>query len=131
MAVGACNAGWRNPMGRKAESMDPALCDLPTAGFWKPPGAGGSGSILRKAARRLYHSLPDALFYQYKYFSIHRRLCNFRRPKRFSEKIFHRMRYPSPIFTRLADKLAARDYIAEKVGTHYLVPVLHACDAVT
>lgn len=119
-------------MGHKAESMAPALRNH-SAGFWRPPGSGGKhgDSLMRRAARRLFHSLPDALFYQYKYFSIHRRLCNFRNPKRFSEKIFYRMRYPSPVFTRLADKLAARDYIAEKVGTHYLVPVLHACDAVT
>jgi hypothetical protein len=71
------------------------------------------------------------LYYQYKYFSIHGRLCNFSTPTRFSEKIFHRMRYPSPVFSRLADKVAARDYIAERVGSQYLVPMLLVCEAVT
>ncbi|SEJ45859.1 TupA-like ATPgrasp [Frateuria terrea] len=121
-------------MGHKVESMDPALCTIPSENFWKAREAAGdkvTSSAMRKVARRVFYSLPDALFYQYKYFSIHGRLCNFRNPKRFSEKIFHRMRYPSPVFTQLADKLAARDYIAEKVGPQYLVPVLLSCDAVT
>jgi TupA-like ATPgrasp len=121
-------------MGHKAETIEPALCNLPSAGFWKGPGEGrgkAASSGLRRIASRVFHSLPDALFYQYKYFSIHGRLCDFRNPRRFSEKIFHRMRYPSPVFTRLADKLAARDYIAEKVGARYLVPMFLSCDAVT
>lgn len=75
--------------------------------------------------------LPDPIFYQYRYFITHRRLCNFRRPERFSEKIFHRMRHPRPIFSRLADKLAARDYIAERIGEQYLVPLYHACERVS
>lgn len=86
---------------------------------------------LKKPVKRLLNSLPDAAFYQYKYLLLHGRLCNFRRPKRFSEKIFHRMRYPSPVFSTLADKVAARDYIAERIGPQYLVPAFFSCDTVT
>ncbi len=75
--------------------------------------------------------LPDQVFYQYKYAAAHHRLCNFARPTRFSEKIFHRMRYPSPLFSRMADKMAARSYIAEKAGSQYLVPLYHDCKRVT
>ena len=75
--------------------------------------------------------LPDPIFYQYRYFITHRRLCNFRHPQRFSEKIFHRMRHPHPLFSRLADKLAARDYIADRVGERYLVPIYHSCERVS
>lgn len=121
-------------MGNKAQSLQPALCQVPPAGFWKAADTRAGAprqSALRKMARDLFYALPDAIFYQYKYFSFHRRLCNFRRPKRFSEKIFHRMRYPSPVFTMLADKFAARDYIARKVGEQYLVPLILSCDVVT
>lgn len=121
-------------MGRKAESFEPALCHLPPAGSWErldDRKGKASASSMKKAASRLFHSLPDIVFYQYRYLSIHGRLCNFRKPGRFSEKIFHRMRYPTPVFTMLADKLAARNYIAEKVGPEYLVPLYLACDAVT
>lgn len=86
---------------------------------------------LKKPVKRLLNSLPDPAFYQYKYLLIHGRLCNFASPKRFSEKIFHRMRYPSPIFSRLADKVAAREYIAEQVGPQYLVPAYFSCETVT
>ena len=66
--------------------------------------------------------LPDCAFYQYKYLLAHARMCRFQKPRRFSEKIFHRMRYPSPLFSRLADKVEVRSYIANTVGTQYLVP---------
>lgn len=70
----------------------------------------------------LLTALPDFAFYQYKYLLAHARFCRFGRPQRFSEKIFHRMRYPSPLFSRLADKVEVRNYIASTVGTQYLVP---------
>jgi hypothetical protein len=85
----------------------------------------------KKAIKRLLNSLPDAGFYQYKSLQVHGRLCNFRNPKRFSEKIFHRMRYPAPVFSTLADKVAARDYVAQAVGSQYLVPAFFSCDTVT
>ncbi|MGN2254539.1 ATP-grasp fold amidoligase family protein [Frateuria sp. GZRe12] len=85
----------------------------------------------KKAIKRLFNSLPDAGFYQYKSLQVHGRFCNFRNPKRFSEKIFYRMRYPEPVFTMLADKVAARDYVARTIGSDYVVPAYLSCDAVT
>ena len=85
----------------------------------------------KKAIKRLFNSLPDAGFYQYKSLQTHGRLCNFRNPKRFSEKIFHRMRYPHPLFTTLADKVAARDYVARMIGPDHVVPAYLSCDRVT
>lgn len=88
--------------------------------------------IQRSSVReKLAGWLPDAVFYQYRYFITHRHLCNFRHPRSFSEKIFHRMRHPRPFFSRLADKLAARDYITDRVGEQYLVPLYHSCKQVT
>jgi hypothetical protein len=75
-------------------------------------------------------TLPDCAFYQYKYLMAHGRLCRFGQPARFSEKIFHRMRYPSPLFSRLADKIEVRSYISHAVGTQYLVPAYLVCDKV-
>lgn len=87
-------------------------------------------SSTREKLAGLLAYLPDPIFYQYRYFITHRRLCNFRRPRYFSEKIFHRMRHPRPFFSRLADKLAARGYIADRVGERYLVPLYHSCERV-
>jgi hypothetical protein len=79
----------------------------------------------------IYRILPDPIFYQMRYFRKHRRFCNFKNPSYFSEKIYHRMRYPKPIFTVMADKVLVRDFIAEKVGEQYLVPVYFSCSKVS
>lgn len=86
---------------------------------------------VKRAIKRFFNSLPDPVFYQYKHLLIHRRFCNFRRPKRFSEKIFHRMRYPLPVFSTLADKVAAREYISGIIGPQYLVPAFLVSETVT
>ncbi|UGB38531.1 ATP-grasp fold amidoligase family protein [Frateuria soli] len=79
----------------------------------------------------LIRALPDCAYYHYKYKRIHGRLCRFEHPRRFSEKIFHRMRYPSPLFSMLADKVEVRRYIADTVGTQYLVPAHLVAEMVT
>lgn len=88
-------------------------------------------ALYRRVQKLLDRTLPEPLFYQRRYFILHGRFCNFREPKRFSEKIFHRMRYPAPIFSLLADKVRAREYIESTVGTQYLVPYYLVCDRVT
>lgn len=89
------------------------------------------GALIRGALVRIVVSLPDPVFYRYKYFVLHRQLCHFHPPRRFSEKIFHRMRYPRPVFSELADKVAVRDYIASTAGPQYLVPAYFSCEQVT
>ncbi len=74
--------------------------------------------------RFLYSLLPDSIFYQVKYFTTHGSLCNFNKPQKFSEKIHHRMRYPKEIFSVLADRVEVRNFIAERIGSKYLVPMI-------
>lgn len=87
----------------------------------------------KKLARRIISSsfVPDSLFYQCQYFWMHGKFCNFRSPKRFSEKIYFRMRYPLPQFSLLADKVLVRDYIAKTIGDQYLVPAFFFTDKVS
>ena len=87
-------------------------------------------TTLRRRMAPLVMRLPDCVFYQYKYLLAHGRLCRFGQPRRFSEKIFHRMRYPSPLFSRLADKIEVRSYVADTIGTRYLVPAYLVSDKV-
>ncbi|UNH26414.1 glycosyltransferase [Moellerella wisconsensis] len=50
---------------------------------------------------------------------------NFDFPTSFNEKINHRILYDrNPLFTQLADKLLVRDFIKQKIGEDYLVPLL-------
>src|ERR1700680_869808 len=56
------------------------------------------------------------------------RLPNLRRPTTFNEKIAHKMLYDRrPVLTRIADKLQARDYVAERIGAHYLTELYQVC----
>lgn len=49
----------------------------------------------------------------------------FRNPESLNEKIIHRMLYTSnDLYTQLADKYLARDYVAKKIGENYLIPLL-------
>lgn len=45
-------------------------------------------------------------------------------PRTFNEKIMYRMLMtPDPLFTRLADKLQAREFVRQQAGEQYLVPL--------
>lgn len=70
-------------------------------------------------ANNIYNFLCSIAF-----FLMHRYWPNLKRPLSFSEKIFFRMLYDRrPLLTIISDKLTARDFVAEKIGHHYLVPI--------
>jgi hypothetical protein len=48
-----------------------------------------------------------------------------RNPRSFSEKIFARMLFDrNPIWSMITDKLAVREYVADKLGREYLIPMI-------
>jgi hypothetical protein len=56
---------------------------------------------------------------------VHRYWPHLKNPLSFSEKVYSRMLYDrSHIWTILSDKLLVRDYIANKIGTVNLIPLL-------
>jgi hypothetical protein len=61
-----------------------------------------------------------------KYFRyIHHYWPNLKSPESFSEKVIHRMLYNrDERFTIISDKLRVRDYVKNKVGSNYLIPLL-------
>lgn len=59
----------------------------------------------------------------------YRRPINWENPKTFTEKIQWMKLYDStPIKTRLADKYLVRQWVAEKIGAEYLIPLLGVWD---
>jgi hypothetical protein len=63
------------------------------------------------------------------YRAAHGRSCNLLRPRRFTEKIQWRKLFDlDPRFSILSDKLAVRDFIAERIGGEQLTPLLWAGD---
>ena len=68
--------------------------------------------------------MAQRIRYYLRYFNLHKSWPNLTQPRKFSEKIFHRMMNPHPLFPQLADKVTARDYVKARVGAEFLVPVL-------
>lgn len=85
----------------------------------------------RNTKRFLFSLIPDGIFYQYHHLKNHKGFCDFNKPKSFSEKIYYRMRFPSPAFSTLADKVLVRDHIKKVVGEQYLVPAFFSCKKVS
>ncbi len=85
--------------------------------------------ICRTYARHFIQDNPADLIMSYLglpyFWYIHRYWPNLKNPQSFSEKIWNRMLYNrDPLLTRISDKLSVRDYVAQKIGADYLVPLL-------
>lgn len=61
----------------------------------------------------------------FQYLRVYGRWPDFMNPQSFSEKLWSRMLHErDPLFTLISDKFRVRDYVASKVGTDYLIPLL-------
>ena len=85
-------------------------------------------SFTRAYARRLGDKPADSI-YRYlcslKFLNDNRYWPHIKNPRSFNEKIFHRMLFDrDPQWTLLSDKLRAREYVASKLGSDFLVPLL-------
>ncbi len=64
------------------------------------------------------------------YQDVFGRPLNWENPQTYNEKIHVSKVYmPTPLKTRLADKYAVREWIAEKIGSEYLIPLLGVYDS--
>lgn len=69
--------------------------------------------------------LPDKLYLQIFYFATTRKFINFKNPKGFNEKLqWLKVNDRRPEYSKLVDKLAVRDHIADVLGEEYLFPLL-------
>lgn len=56
---------------------------------------------------------------------------NLENPKTFNEKLqWLKLYYHNPLMTKCADKYLAREYIKEKIGEEYLIPLIGVWDKV-
>ena len=73
--------------------------------------------------------LDDKLWLEYYYFRKLGDRLNLKDPINFNEKMQWMKLYDrNPLYTRLADKYACRDYVKEKLGERYLKPLLGVFD---
>lgn len=74
--------------------------------------------------------LPDKMYLKKVYKVRTGKKLNLKNPKTFTEKSNWLKLYDrNPLYTIMADKYKAREYIAEKVGEEYLVPLLGVWDS--
>lgn len=68
--------------------------------------------------------LARRIRYYVRYFKLHKTWPNLTAPRKYTEKVFHRMMNPHPLFPLLADKVDVADYVRARVGEAFLVPRL-------
>ena len=85
--------------------------------------------IVRLAKAGFYNHLDDKTYLKKVYRAKMGRPLNLEDPKLFSEKLQWLKLYDrNPMYTRLVDKYQVREYIAEKLGEEYLIPLLGTWD---
>ena len=116
----------------RADRREPA-CD---AGSAPTTGAavsreGWVRSALRALWRGAKRIMPDALFLCVSHWRHIGRIPNLIAPKTFNEFILHRCLHPEPRWSVLADKLAVREFVKQRIGEQYLIPLLATPDVFT
>ena len=73
--------------------------------------------------------IPDKIYLQLMYYKHFHKFIDFQNPKTFNEKInWLKLHNRRPEYTQMVDKYAVREYIAEKLGEEYLIPLLGVWD---
>lgn len=83
--------------------------------------------LMKRIFWRLIAPLPDKLYVQLKFWSIKGEWPDVDNPKTFSEKVQYRKIHDrNPLYGKLVDKLAVKDYVTEKVGADHVIPTYWA-----
>ena len=88
-------------------------------------------TLLGKLLIYVYHNtknriVPEKLFLELKYKNNFGKKPNLKEPKTLNEKIIWlKLNDRTPLHTQCADKYAVREYVSEKIGEQYLVPLLY------
>jgi hypothetical protein len=83
--------------------------------------------FLRSARDLLLRTLPLSTAIRLEFLLYHRRLPHLAHPATFNEKMARaKLRDRHPLMPRLADKVLAKEYIAEALGPEWIIPTLWA-----
>jgi hypothetical protein len=81
--------------------------------------------MLNKLAQVLLRDADDATFSRLQYFRRHLRWPDLANPRSFNEKILWlKIHHRDPLLRLCADKFTVRDYVREKAGEEFLIPLL-------
>lgn len=69
--------------------------------------------------------VPDSLWLKYLYRKTLKKPLNLKNPRTFNEKLqWLKLHDRNPLYTQLVDKYGVREYIKEKIGEEYLIPLV-------
>lgn len=93
----------------------------------------GVGWMRRTITNPLQYELckliPDKVYLKHRYRRLMGKNLNLDPPVTYNEKLnWMKLNDRDPLYTRLADKLTAREYVRERIGEEYLVPLLGVWD---
>jgi hypothetical protein len=114
-----------------AQTVGPAASRSADTAIHGNDGVTENASLRTRLLHGVKYFMPDAVFL---FFSHRRRVGRFPnliRRKTFNEFVLHRCLHPDPIWSTLADKLAVREYVKDRIGEQYLVPLIAAPDLFT
>lgn len=81
------------------------------------------------ASKGKYNSMPDEEYLKRLYKAIFGKKLNLENPQTFNEKLqWLKLYYRRPDYTMMADKVAVRPFVAQKIGEEHLVPLLGVWD---
>jgi hypothetical protein len=73
--------------------------------------------------------IPKVLYLKIRFYLVFRKCLDLNNPQTLNEKIQWLKLYGyKPVHTTITDKYLARDYVAEKIGANYLVPLIGVYD---
>lgn len=71
------------------------------------------------------NGLPDKLYLSIMYRAVFARKLNWEDPKTFSEKLqWLKLNDRKPVYENMVDKYAAKQYVSERIGEQYIIPVV-------
>lgn len=84
----------------------------------------------KSLAKRVLSPLPWPIQDAFYFYRSNGRFPSIKRPRTFSEKVLHRKHYGNqPVYSELADKFLARQFVANRIGEQYSTPLLfETCD---
>ncbi len=91
-----------------------------------------ASKVLNKLmVKGFFDFLPDKQYIKFRFFVMMRKKLNLDNPRTFNEKLQWIKLYDrNPLYTQMVDKYAVREYISEKIGEEYLIPLLGVWDSV-
>ncbi|NLO37238.1 MAG: glycosyl transferase [Clostridiaceae bacterium] len=75
--------------------------------------------------------MPDEMYLKTMYRNHMGFRLNLKNPRRFSEKLqWLKLHDRNPLYTQIVDKYAVRDFIRDRIGDEYLIPLVMVCESV-